>query len=142
MTDSLSIAFSWMGTNPIYSPQLTGYKNLEASGLLSVSDDKLRGSIIGYYLDAEFYTEWGRKTQKFFDENFGPRVISDFKEFNFHQKAIPFDFKKIKSDLIFMNIIQSANRQSYITLEGLEGHKEHAENFINQLPNREDNNVH
>jgi hypothetical protein len=137
LTDSLSIAFSWMAANTKFSPQLTGYKNLEASGLMSVSDDKLRASIIDYYTAVEFYVEWGDKTQKFLDEYFTPRIISDFSEFNFKEKGVPISFEKTKSDFILMNIIKSANRRSYVTLEALEGHKREAEEFLTKLPNRD-----
>jgi hypothetical protein len=136
ITDSISLAYSWMGTHPSFRPQLTGYKNLEASGLYSISDEKLRMDIIEYYTRVDFLVDWRDKNQEFFDEYFTPRVINDFSEYTYQERAVPFDYEKSRSDRVFINVVKSANRRSYVTLAGLEDHKEYAVKFITRLPER------
>ena len=133
-TDSLSLAFSYIGSNPSFSADMTGYKTIEAVGLIAIQDHEMRARIIDYYQVAKHYESWGTNVAGFLTDSFGPYVLTHFSDYNFMEKGIPFDLVAIKNDRVFLNVIKKANRLTYVTLEGMESHKKTAADFLAALP--------
>jgi hypothetical protein len=131
--DSISVAFSVMAYNPQFSADKLGYNNILAEGLPIISDNNLRTNIIQYYERADGNTAWGEGVQSHIDEYIAPRIIADFQDYNFLQKGIPFDFNKLKSDKIFINVLKKLQRLNVVSLERLKDQKRHGERFMKQL---------
>jgi hypothetical protein len=131
--DSLSRAFSYMTYNPQFNPDKTGYDNILATGLSVISDNDLRKVIIEYYARVENNVAWGAGVQKHLDEYLSPRVITDFEDYEFQDRGIPFDFQKMKSDRIFINVLKKSKRLNVVSLDRLKSQKDHAEAFLKTL---------
>ena len=132
-SDSISMAFSMMGYNPQFSPDKLGYNNILAEGLPIIYDKGRRSDIMQYYQRVDDNISWGQGVQKHIDEYISGRIITDFEDYNFASKGVPFDFDKLKSDRIFLNIIKNLKRLNTVSLERLESQKNHAEQFLKRL---------
>ncbi len=131
--DSISIAFSLMGYNPQFRPDKLGYSNIIAEGLPIISDKDLRSEIISYYERVDNNIAWGQGVQRHIDEYVSPRIITDFEDYNFLQKGIPFDFNKLKSDKVFINVLKKLKRLNIVSLERLKDQRKHGDRFLNLL---------
>lgn len=134
VNDSLSLALSYIGSNPGFKADMTGYKTIEAVGLINIKDHTLRAQIIDYYQVIRHYETWGDNVGDFLQDNFSPYVLTHFSDYNFMEKGIPYDLNAIRKDRVFRNVIRKANRLTTVTLEGLEFHKKYTEDFLAALP--------
>jgi hypothetical protein len=136
VNDSLSLAFSYIGSNPSFNADMTGYKTIEAVGLISIHDHALRASIIDYYQAVKHYENWGTDVTTFLTDTFAPYVLTHFSDYNFMEKGMPYDLNQIRNDRVFMNVVKKANRLTLVTLLGMESHKKYAQGFILLLPDK------
>jgi hypothetical protein len=132
-SDSISTAFSLMGYNPQFGPDMQGYDNIQATGLSIISNNNLLQEIILYYSRAKNNIAWGQGVQSHIDAYISPRIITDFEDYNFLQKGKPFDFNKLRSDKVFINVLKKLQRLNIVSLERLKDQKTHGERFLKRL---------
>jgi hypothetical protein len=131
--DSISTAFGYIAYNPQFAPDLSGIKNLEGAGLTTIADLNFRTQINRYYSRVQDNMTWASGVDDHIDNFIAPRIITDFKEFTFIRSGIPFDYKKTRTDHIFLNTLKRSYRLNTVSLDRLQTQKEHAQVFLQIL---------
>ncbi|MGM0581947.1 MAG: hypothetical protein ACQETL_14780 [Bacteroidota bacterium] len=131
--DSISFAFSIMGNNPQFEPDKLGYKTLMSEGIIIIADWEIRKKIIDYYSLVDSNIEWGENVGRHIKEYLEPRILTDFREYNFREKGIPFDYSQLQSDKVFLNALKRSERLNIVTIYRLSSQKKHANVFLKRL---------
>jgi hypothetical protein len=127
--DSIARALGYIVYNPQFSADLSGLKNIEGQELI-IADIGLRTQIHAYYARVQNNAEWAEGVHDHIDNYFNPRVITDFKDFMFMEKGIPYDFNKLSKDYIFLNALKRSERLNVVSVDRLQSQKQHAEDFL------------